>query len=158
MNSDASKPATPTIFSERLLPTIGSFIASAIIWPSVWLVFLPINEAVGSVLGAGLTLVCWLTLIVTSARITVGEGLLAVGRARIPVKFLAVGREIEGEQRFAERGPKLNALAFVRFQAGVKPLVRFDVIDIEDPTPYWLISTRRPAKLIAAVEAARQVD
>jgi hypothetical protein len=33
----------------------------------------------------------------------------------------------------------------------VGPAVRIEVVDPDDPTPYWVISTRRPEDLIAAL-------
>jgi hypothetical protein len=34
--------------------------------------------------------------------------------------------------------------------------VRVTVTDPQDPTPYWLVSTRHPEKLVEALQAARQ--
>ena len=33
--------------------------------------------------------------------------------------------------------------------------VRVPLTDPADPTPYWLVSTRHPARLVAALDAAR---
>lgn len=33
--------------------------------------------------------------------------------------------------------------------------VRVEVLDPEDPTPYWVVSTRRPMELAASLEAIR---
>jgi hypothetical protein len=34
-------------------------------------------------------------------------------------------------------------------------MVRVEVSDAADPVPYWLVSTRRPQRLAAALQAAR---
>lgn len=136
-----------------MVPSTFSFVAAAIAMPSCYLVFLPINPAVGFWLGIFATLAIWLVMLWASPRIEVSNNELRVGKAHIPLKFLTDGREIDADFRFAERGPGLDSRAYVRFQVGVQPLVRFENTDANDPTPYWLISTRRPERLLAAVAA-----
>lgn len=154
MNSEVAQTSPNAIYREWLVPSTFSFVAAAIAMPSCYLVFLPINPAVGFWLGILLTLAIWLGMLAVSARIEVAAGELRVGKAHIPLKFLTDGRAIETEFRFAERGPGLDSRAFVRFQVGVKPLVRFENTDADDPTPYWLFSTRKPERLLAAVAAS----
>jgi hypothetical protein len=156
MNIDA-KTTMPATFSEKLLPSFYGFVAAAIALPSCYLVILPINELAGLIIGVGLTAALWLVMFLTSAKITVQNGELNVGAAHISVEYLADGREIEANARFAERGPGLDARAFVRFQAGVKPLVRLENLDANDYVPYWLIATRKPTELLAAIEAAKRI-
>jgi len=143
----------PAVFNEKLLPSFWAFVSAAIVLPSVYLVFLPINELVGLLLGSTLTLIIWVLMVASSARIRVAKSELWVGKAHIPVQFLSEGREIQPELRFGERGPGLDSRAFVRFQMGIKPLVRFENIDPNDPVPYWLIATRKPKQLLEAVAA-----
>jgi len=33
----------------------------------------------------------------------------------------------------------------------VAAAVRLEILDPDDPTPYWVVSTRRPDRLIAAI-------
>ncbi|MFM2384507.1 MAG: hypothetical protein RL166_381, partial [Actinomycetota bacterium] len=40
------------------------------------------------------------------------------------------------------------ARAWLSIQASIKGLVKVQVLDKNDPTPYWLISTRNPEKLV----------
>ncbi|MEY4366664.1 MAG: hypothetical protein RLZ28_79 [Actinomycetota bacterium] len=151
MNTKPDEKRAEPVFSEKLLPSWSTFVWAAILFPSAYLVFLPISEIVGVILGITLTVVVWLAMIFASPKIIVVSKELRVGAAHIPVAFLSNCREIAPEYCFAERGPALDARAFVRFQIGVKPLVRLEINDPVDPTPYWLIATRKPAALIAAV-------
>jgi Protein of unknown function (DUF3093) len=155
VNIESVNAANQPVFSEKLLPSFWAFVMAAIVFPSVYLVFLPINELFGLSLGAGLTLLIWAILVAVSVRIEVANDELRVGAAHIPLIFLADAHAIAPENAFSERGPKLDSRAFVRFQMGVKTLVRFENIDEADPAPYWLLSTRKPEQLIAAVERAR---
>jgi hypothetical protein len=47
----------------------------------------------------------------------------------------------------AERGTRLNGLAYLCIRGWVDPVVRIEITDPSDPTPYWLTSTRRPEQL-----------
>jgi hypothetical protein len=44
-------------------------------------------------------------------------------------------------------GPRLDPTAFVLHRGWVGPTVRVEVTDPEDPTPYWVFSTRHPDKV-----------
>ena len=37
----------------------------------------------------------------------------------------------------------------------VSPVVRIELSDPSDPTPYWIVSTRSPAALVAAIASAK---
>jgi hypothetical protein len=45
----------------------------------------------------------------------------------------------------------LDTRAFTRFQIGVKSLVKIELVDPQDPTPYWLIATRNPEVLAGLI-------
>jgi hypothetical protein len=60
-----------------------------------------------------------------------------------------------GVHAVAERGPNLDARAWTRFRAGIGAVVRLEIVDDADPTPYWLFSTRRPELLVSALRSAR---
>jgi len=53
-------------------------------------------------------------------------------------------------------GPDLRADAYVLHRGWVATAVRVGVEDDADPTPYWLVSTRRPVELAAALEECRR--
>jgi hypothetical protein len=75
-----------------------------------------------------------------------GETLTARG-ATIERKNLAEAVVIPKNEIFSALGPNLDARAWLAIQASVKGLVKVEIADPEDPTPYWLISTRNPEKL-----------
>jgi len=152
MSNLGENTANQVIFSEKLVPAWSSFVAVAILWPSVWLVFLPINATLGAMGGAVLTAVIWGAMVFASPRIVVDNNELCVGRAHIPLKYIGFVSEVATKERFAERGSRLDARAFVRFQAGIKGLVKIELNDANDPTPYWLLATRKPQELISALK------
>jgi hypothetical protein len=48
-------------------------------------------------------------------------------------------------------GPELDPAAHLVHRAWVGPVVRIEVTDPDDDTPYWIVSTRDPDALVAAL-------
>jgi hypothetical protein len=89
-------------------------------------------------------------------RVVVADGVLRVPGARIPVRFLGAARPLDAEQTRRLRGPAADLRAHVATRAWLRRGVQVRVEDPDDDTPYWLIGTRRPAELAAALDAARE--
>jgi hypothetical protein len=51
-------------------------------------------------------------------------------------------------------GVDADARAYLLLRPYLKRAVMVPVDDPADPTPYWLVSTRRPDELVAALDAA----
>jgi hypothetical protein len=49
----------------------------------------------------------------------------------------------------------LDARAWLCIRGWIDPVVRVQVTDPSDPAPYWVVSTRNPDQLVAALQAAR---
>jgi hypothetical protein len=92
-------------------------------------------------------LIIWAALFVLAPIIKVNKETLAVGRVSIPRSLLGSINEIAKDEIFQERGPKLDPAAYRVFQGTVKTAIKIVVRDPSDPTPYWIVSTRRPAQL-----------
>lgn len=141
----------PVRYRERLWPAWWIYVATALVIPASLLVFLPISPIAGVVsaivLYAGIVVV----LLVTTPVIEVDGRMLRVGRARIERGFLGAVSAHTGEDAFAERGPRLDARAWLALRGWVPGVVRIEIVDPADPTPYWLVSTRRPRELAAAL-------
>jgi hypothetical protein len=90
-----------------------------------------------------------------SARVRVVAGSLVAGDARIPVEALGEARALDAEEAQAWRTYKADPRAHMLLRGYVRTAVRVAVTDPEDPTPYVYVSTRRPAALVSALEAAR---
>lgn len=76
-------------------------------------------------------------------------GELRVGRARLPLDVISRVAVVPGTAKSAALGRQLDPTAFVQHRTWVKPMVLIVLDDPEDPTPYWLVSTRHPEKLAA---------
>ncbi|MGA9871812.1 MAG: DUF3093 domain-containing protein [Rhodococcus sp. (in: high G+C Gram-positive bacteria)] len=78
-------------------------------------------------------------------------GELRVGRARLPLDVIAKAAVIPATAKSAALGRQLDPSAFVQHRTWVKRMVLVVLDDPEDPTPYWLVSTKRPEDLVAAL-------
>jgi hypothetical protein len=141
------KPTEPIVYRERVRPNLGTFIAVATLLPAVTLVSEPFDYRIGIVVGLILVISIWAALFFLAPVIQVGSSHLTVARAKIPRDLLGKIEEIGKDQIFSERGPKLEPAAYKVFQGTVKTAIKITVNDPNDPTPYWIISTRKPAQL-----------
>jgi hypothetical protein len=94
-------------------------------------------------------------MVALSPKITVQPGRLSVSGASVSTEFLGKVDVVSKTEAFAEKGPKLNANAFLALQSSQKGLLKIYLTDSRDVTPYWLISSRNPSKLAAWIEKAR---
>ncbi|MCG2624175.1 DUF3093 domain-containing protein [Arthrobacter sp. I2-34] len=149
----AAGTADPVLFEERLWPSFWIWLVAAGISGAVILIFAPIDVVIGYV-AAGIVAVILAVLLVTSTpRITVTAGLLQVGRAQIERRYIGSVEDFRGEDATRQRGPELNGTAYLCIRGWIDPVVKIEITDEADRTPYWLASTRRPAQLVAALTA-----
>jgi hypothetical protein len=91
----------------------------------------------------------------SSATVTVRDGELWVGEAHLPLEFAGETQVIPGRLKRQVLGPAFDPAAFALHRSWVGPMLWIHVTDEEDPTPYWLISTRHPDRLLAAMRDGR---
>jgi len=90
----------------------------------------------------------------TEVRVLGGPGddvELWVGDAHLPVTVVSRSAEVPRSAKSAALGRQLDPAAFVVHRAWVGPMVLLVLDDPDDPTPYWLVSTRRPERVLAAL-------
>jgi hypothetical protein len=130
-------------------------VAALLLLPAVFIIFLPISEVAGVAASVLLTALVEVLLVTTAPIVAVTDGVLVAGAARIPVALTGETELFRGPDAVQARGPGLDARAFTMFRGWVDPVVRVAVTDPDDPVPYWLVSTRRPEELRAALVAER---
>ncbi|MBY6541056.1 DUF3093 domain-containing protein [Rhodococcus sp. BP-349] len=80
-----------------------------------------------------------------------GERMLHAGKARLPASVIDRVAVVPGTAKSAALGRQLDPSAFVQHRSWVKPMVLVVLDDENDPTPYWLVSTRNPDAVAAAL-------
>jgi hypothetical protein len=88
-------------------------------------------------------------------RVAVEAGELRVDDARLPVRYVAGVTVLGPEEKRLLLGTAAHPYAFVVQRPWVRGAVQVHLDDPADPTPYWVVSSRRPTKLAAALLAAR---
>lgn len=144
-----------TIYREKLWPAPWLFISTALVIPASLLVFLPINQLAGIIVAAVLYLAIIALLVMASPVIEVTDTQFIAGKARLPIAVIGAMTSHRGDDARAERGPRLDARAWLLIRGWVDPVLRVQLTDDKDPTPYWIVSTRHPEAIIAAVDEVR---
>ncbi|GAA4459252.1 DUF3093 domain-containing protein [Phytohabitans houttuyneae] len=88
-------------------------------------------------------------------RIRVAGGELYVDDAHLPVRFVADAVPLDVAGRREVLGVGADPLAFVVQRPWIGGAVQVVLDDPADPTPYWVVSSRHPTLLAAALLAAR---
>jgi hypothetical protein len=96
-----------------------------------------------------------LLLALGRTRVTVRSGELQVAGARLPLRLVSEVAPLDAAGRRVLLGPAGDPAAFVVHRAWAPGAVYLRLDDPAGVTPYWLVSTQRPAKLADAVQAAR---
>lgn len=86
--------------------------------------------------------------------VRVGHDGFAVDDARLPLDCVGEVEALRGNRLRDALSAQLHPLAFVIQRPWVRSAVRVEVVDDADPTPYWVISTRRPERLRQALSRA----
>jgi hypothetical protein len=120
------------------LPLIGAGLLAAEIhmgYPGVraWLPYLILVPLMAA----------WLIQL-SRTKVEVTDDELRVGKAHLPLRFAGEVEVINKERKRKALGPELDPAAFVVHRGWVGPIVRVQLTDPEDPTPYWVFSTRKP--------------
>ncbi|WP_222942153.1 DUF3093 domain-containing protein [Protaetiibacter sp. SSC-01] len=142
-------------YRERLWPAPWIYIATALVIPASLLVFLPIDMIVGIIVAIVLYGGIVGLLLFTTPTVEVADGVLRAGRARLPLSVVGEVVAAKGADAVRERGTGLHADAWLLIRGWIPDVVRVELVDPADPTPYWLVSSRRADELAAAISSAR---
>ncbi|WP_411721811.1 DUF3093 domain-containing protein [Mycetocola sp.] len=145
-----------TRYRERLWPAPWLLIASALVIPASMLVLAPISMTAGIVTAILLYGGCVALFLLGAPTIEVNERMLHAGRAQVSLELLGEPQIFTGQEATLQRGQRLDARAWLLIRGSIDPVVVIPLHDPADPTPYWLISTRRPRELAAAIEGSRR--
>ena len=146
-------PETRPSYAERLSVPFRWWVQGTMLVATFWLAFIVSTPAlVAWAATAVLLLVMVLLLQVYGApRVEVADGWLRAGRARIAGEFLGEVEPLDAGATRLVAGRDADVRAYLLLRPYLKRSVRVSVHDDRDPTPYWLVSTRDPEALAAAI-------
>lgn len=152
--ADTGTTADTVLYEERLTPAWWIWVVALLISSLAILVFVPISLGTGITASIIMFIVLAILLVVSTPRIQVTSRLLRVGRATIERAHVGRVTGYRGEAATDQRGPSLHGLAYLCIRGWVDPVVRIQITDERDRTPYWLTSTRRPEQLVDVLGGA----
>jgi hypothetical protein len=143
--------ATTLTFHERLLPGPGGWLGTVGLGAIAAIALWPLHPTAAVVVGLLVCVGSAAALAITSPVVEVSDGVLRAGSARVPVTLLGPAEALDVAAMRHELGPGLDGRAYVCLRAWARTGVRVALDDPADPTPYWLVSTRRPQLLVEAL-------
>ncbi|WLP91073.1 DUF3093 domain-containing protein [Gordonia sp. NB41Y] len=154
-SSGPSSPAGTVRFSERLYVPWWWGLAALVVTGVVgYEISLSAHRSAWGYLGyVGTAVLCALVLwSMSRTQVTVtADGELHAAKARLPRAVIGRAATIPATAKSAALGRQLDPAAFLVHRAWIKTMVLLVLDDPDDPTPYWLVSTRRPAELLKAL-------
>lgn len=148
----------PTTYTERLHVPLRWWVQATMFLAAMWyacVVAMP-AWAAWSVTGVLMVAIYGLFWWVGSAKVSVDDTTLYAGDAHIPLALLGEVSPLDDEGTRRVHGVDADARAFLLTRPYLKRSVQVTLEDPADPTPYWLLSTRRPQALAEAIAAHSQ--
>ncbi|WP_370865774.1 DUF3093 domain-containing protein [Nocardioides agariphilus] len=147
--------AEPT-YAERLGIPLRWWAQGVMLLATFWLAFVVAIPGAWPWLLTGV-LATLLVLTLTSygsVRLVVGGGEFRAARAHIALEHLGPAEILDEAATRLALGPDADARAFLVARPYLKQSVRVPLTDPADPTPYWLVGTRHPEALAAALNSS----
>ena len=110
----------------------------------------------GTGAAAASLVVAWALFARAAVSIVVDPEAIRIGRAVIEHRYIAGARALDRETTRRRGGVEADARAHLVLRPYVPTAVEITLADPADPVPYWLVSSRRPQELAAALTAAQQ--
>ncbi len=139
-------------FHEVIYPSLAPISFAFFLLSSIGVIF---ASAYGSTWGWFVTLLLAILISTGIYRsrlvIEIKDGKLFVAGAKIEKKFIGEVVSLNSAEMKLLRGRDANAIAFTAVRFWIKGGVKVEVIDANDPVPYWLISSKHTEKLVSAI-------
>jgi len=153
--------ADPLFHERRQVPLWWWFVAVAVAVPSIEVVavYAPDMESHGGWLlavGVGLATIAAiaaLLLAMSRSDVEVRAAGLRAGRDFLPASAIGRVRPLDADVMRDVLGRDARADARLSIKPWLRVGVQIEVVDPADPTPYWVVATRRPTELAAALRA-----
>lgn len=141
------------VYDERLGVPLRWWALATMFLASMLIAFLVATPAWVAVAGTAVLVVLVLALFLGygAARVSVRDGVLTAGRARISLEHVGEVEALDAARTRLLAGREADARAYLLLRPYLSRAVRIGIDDPADPTPYWLVSSRRPDRLAAAL-------
>ncbi len=143
-------------YSERLTVPLRWWVQGTMLIATLWLAVAvaapPLAAAVVALAAMALLTAGFLSY--GGARVIVRSDEFRAGRAHITTRLVGAVASLDADATRRAAGVDADARAFLLLRPYLKRSVRVEITDPADPAPYWLVSTRHPDELAAALQSA----
>jgi hypothetical protein len=141
-------------YRERLsVPVSWWIIAAALVVTLFVITVVPVGIFAGVLVGGTALLVLVLFYLQYGAAVVeVDAERLRAGRAVIERAHLGTVEPLTGDDARYAFGRDCDPKAYLLLRSYVRGAVRVEITDPRDPAPYWVIATRHPDRLAAALK------
>ncbi|MEY4348713.1 MAG: hypothetical protein RL719_10 [Actinomycetota bacterium] len=155
--SNSNPTPYEVLYRETVWPSLFALLPAILLAPAVGLVITPFTDyVVATLVGSSVFVLALVVVLSLAPKIVVMQSdrkiFLQVNSANIEASHISSAQVIAKGEARAERGPKLDARSFRVFQPSVSEMLKVNLSDERDSTPYWLVSTRNPVALKAALK------
>ena len=147
----------PVTYEERLRVPLRWWVQTTMFLATLWLALVvalpgPVAWTLSAVAFGGVYgCLVWLG----AASVEVRDGVLHAGPATIPLARIGAAEALDKDATRRVHGVDADARAFLVTRPYIKRSVKVVLDDPDDPTPYWLVSSRHPRQLAAALTGSR---
>jgi hypothetical protein len=140
-------------YTEKLSVPLRWWVQGTMLVATFWLAFVVATPALVAWTATAVLLLIMVGVLLGygAPRVEVDDGWLRAGRARIAGEFLGDAEPLDASETRRVAGPGADARAYLLLRPYLKRAVRVTVRDDRDPAPYWLVSSRDPEHLAAAI-------
>ncbi len=151
------------------MSSVRSYHERLLVPVSWWLLAVPVVAILGGEVYAGfggwvppviyavfIAVVAGFLLAWGAAAIEVTDGTLRAGGAELPLDQASDVVPLDEKQAALLRGPRADPAAHLMLRPYLKRAVYIALAEPAGTVPYWLVATRHPADLAAAIERSRQ--
>jgi Protein of unknown function (DUF3093) len=142
-------------YRERLRAPLSYWLISFLFGLSIGIILL-VQSPWWSLIGlVGGTALSWWAVVAYGSPVieVLPDGTLKAGSATLPASALGTAVALDAERARALRTYEADPRAFLLLRSYIPTAVRVEIADPADPTPYLYLSSRRPKRLAAVVNA-----
>lgn len=105
----------------------------------------------GTMLPLSVVIVWW----IGRSTLEVNGGELRIHGAHLPLRYVSGAIALDARTLRLVVGREGDPAAYVSIRPWIGPGVQVWIDDEDDPTPYWIVSSRHPDRVVSAVRASR---
>jgi hypothetical protein len=141
-------------YAERLTVPLRWWVQGTMFVATLWLAVLAATPEVfaWSVTAVAMAVLVALFVGYGRPRVSVDDTTFRAGRAHIPLHLVGPVTALDADGVRRQAGVEADARAYLLLRPYLKRAVRVEILDPDDPAPYWLVCSRHPDELARAVK------